>query len=88
MDKRKTKSAKPAPPDAGALRARFFIFEFLFSIFFAIFADPEAVWRPGVVADPTERFEAAAKTLGDRRRKPSVRVVEPARVKILFACAM
>lgn len=44
-----------------------------------------AVGSPRVVANPSERFEAASKALGDRRREPGVCVVESAREKIAFA---
>jgi hypothetical protein len=49
------------------------------------FAETAAVRRPGVVADPTERLEAASESFGDRRGEPGVRVVEAARAQILLA---
>ena len=49
---------------------------------------PSAIRRPGVVADPAERFEAASESARDLRREPGVRVVEAAREQVLFAGAM
>jgi len=53
-----------------------------------IFADDGAsrlpVWRPGVVAEPAEALNAAAKFFGDGRREPCVDVFEAALPGVLL----
>jgi hypothetical protein len=46
------------------------------------FVKAVAVRRPGVVANPAERFEAAAEAACDGRRQPGVYIIEAAREKI------
>ncbi len=54
----------------------------------SVLAEPPAVGRPGVVANPAECLEALAESFRDPGRQPGVRVVETSRKQVALPRAV